>query len=116
MDKDIGRQMSARDADAREARAPVWSRDGTEIFYQSGGAVMSVPVSTDGGFTSGSSEVVFNGTLWPFVGEGQHYEVHPDGRRFLRIRREVRMDSEGAANEVVVVENWFEEVRERVGN
>ena len=113
---DIGRQTSAPNADAREARAPVWSRDGTEIFYQSGGAVVSVPVSTDGGFTSGSPEVVFRGTLWPFVGEGRHYDVHPDGRRFLRIRREVTGGSGPVANEVVVVQNWFEELRERVGN
>jgi hypothetical protein len=69
---DVGRQTSAPNADAREARAPVWSRDGTETFYQSGGAVVSVPVSTDGGFTSGSPEVV-------------------------------------------VVENWLEELRQRMG-
>ena len=78
--------------------------------------MVSVPVSTDGGFTSGSPEVVFRGTLWPFVGEGRHYDVHPDGRRFLRIRREVTGGSGPVANEVVVVQNWFEELRERVGN
>jgi len=65
---DVGRQTSAPNADAREPRAPVWSRDGTEIFYQSGGAVVSVP--------EGSGPV---------------------------------------ANEVVVVENWFEELSQRTG-
>ena len=55
---------------------------------------------------------------WPFVGEGRHYDVHPDGRQFLRIRREVTTGPGCAVNEVVVVvvENWFEELRERVGN
>ena len=34
---------------------PVWSRDGAEIFYLSGNALVRVPVSTEGAFTLGVS-------------------------------------------------------------
>ena len=111
---DIGRQISATNADAREARAPVWSRDGTELFYQSGTAVVSIPMTTEG-TPSGVPQEAFRGGAWPFVGEGRHYDVHPDGR-FLRIRLVAAADSDAPANELIVVQNWMELVRQRRGN
>ena len=38
------------------------------------------------------------------------YDVHPDGDRFLMIRRT------GGAGELIVVQNFFRELEERVGN
>jgi serine/threonine-protein kinase len=113
---DIGAQISAPGADPREARAPVWSRDGSKIFYQSGQAVVSVPVTTEGGFSAGSPQVAFSGTQWPFVGEGRHYDEHPDGQRFLRIRLEEATGSSAPADVLIVVRNWMEELRQRTGN
>ena len=99
---DIGQQIDAQNADPREGRVPLWSRSGDELFYQSGGAVVAIPVATVGGFTSRAPFVAFTGTGWPWVGEGRHYDVHPDGR-FIRIRRDAASQS---TNELVVVLNW----------
>jgi len=113
---DVGQQTSAANADPREARAPVWSRDGREILYQSGSAVVSVPVSTEGTFTVGAPRIAFQSAGWPLAGEGRHYDMHPDGQRVLRIRVGATEDAAGPANELVVVLNWLELLLQREGN
>ena len=40
------------------------------------------------------------------------YDIHPDGDRFLLVRGGRR----GGFGDVFIVTNWFEELRERVGN
>ena len=56
---DIGPMSGIANSDPREARSPVWSRDGSEIFYRSGSAVLRVPVGSEDTFTPGAPEVVF---------------------------------------------------------
>ena len=50
---DIGPMSGIRNSDPREARSPVWSRDGSEIFYRSGNAVLRVPVGSEDTFPRG---------------------------------------------------------------
>ena len=60
---------------------PVWSRDGREIFYRSGNRMMSVPVSTAGGFTAGHPVILFERKFAAFFSTiGRSYDVGPDGR------------------------------------
>ncbi len=66
---------------------PRWSRDGTELFYRNGGALMVVPVQTGPGFTAGSPQVLFAGQYFGNVGQGERsYDVSPDGQRFLFLK------------------------------
>jgi serine/threonine-protein kinase len=96
---------------------PVWARDGTELFYIDGSGMMTaVAVETDGGFRVGEREELFSvpernidiQVNYPF------WDVTPDGQRFIM----ARFDLEGSApvNDVIIVENWFEELTARVGN
>jgi Tol biopolymer transport system component len=59
--------------------APVWSRDGREIFYHAGGKLMAVSVSmTAGTPTIGQATTLFN---LPVNLQGSNdYDVSPDGR------------------------------------
>ena len=93
---------------------PLWSRDGTELFYKNGtGELVAAGITTDPGFAVVERNVLFS------VAEYQRgdefcchptYDVHPDGERFIMIRRV------GARGELVLVQNFSTELRERVGN
>ena len=107
-DVDRGR-WSVADEDAR---VPVWSPDGRELFYYNGQAVMSVPVATEP-FAFGDAEVVFEGQfVMGTLGSG--FSVSPDGQRFLMVRSLRGQTDSGPAPEVVLVQNWFEELRRLV--
>jgi len=82
---------------------PLWARDGQELFYRSGGAVIAVPVQTDPNFTVGNPQVLFEGDYHLAPG-GPNYDVSPDGERFLMIR-----GVEGTS-QLTVVLNWFSEL------
>ena len=71
---------------------------------------MVVSAQTSPSFSAGRPEVLFNG---PYLlsGEGRNYDISPDGQHFLMIKMEgVAADPEAAA-EIVVVQNWFEELK-----
>ena len=88
--------------------APVWSPDGRELFYrrQDDGAMMVVTIDADPVFTPGSPRVLFEGR-YVLGGPWRHYDVAPDGQRFVMIKDATR-DGPGPA--LVAVLNWFEEL------
>jgi len=94
---------------------PVWARNGRELFYRSGDAVMSVPVETGASFVSRNPVVLFTGEFAPSIG-GRNYDVSPDGQRFLMLK----VGASGADAQdippvrITVVLNWFEELRRLV--
>ena len=90
---------------------PRWSRNGDELFYRSGTRVMRVPIETEPAFEPGASEVLIDG---PYRGR-DHYDVAPDGQRFLMVKVDQGDGSEAGARAVLVfVQNWFQELTERV--
>jgi serine/threonine-protein kinase len=99
--------------------SPLWSRDGTELFYRSGDAVMAVPVKTGTGFSFGTPETLFRGK---YVSAGfvvsalelNPWDIGPDGR-FLMMKESMAAASElGGPRKINVVVDWFEEMKERV--
>ena len=95
---------------------PVWSKDGSEIFYLESGApnrLISVTVDSDGNsFSFGARSRVMD---WPYVGigniQGRPYDVSLDGQRFLALRDR---SSDQTTVRVIVVQNWFEELERLV--
>ena len=85
---------------------PLWARNGRELFYRDGDALIVVSIQTDSSFTQGNPEVVFEDK---YVGglTGRSYDISPDGERFLMIRQ--AGDASGMA-QIIVVQNWFEEL------
>lgn len=90
-------------------REPVWSSDGTELFYRHGDAMMAVPVEIDRTFAAGQPVELFEGRYAAEYRGAPHYDVGPDGR-FLMV--ELEAPSEPVRLDVVV--NWFEEVKRLV--
>ena len=88
---------------------PLWSRDGRELFYCLTGECWVVPVETEGDFRQGAPELLFRGEFF-FQTGGRTYDVSPDGKRFLMIKASATT-VEGSQPDVVMVENWFEELK-----
>ena len=86
---------------------PVWSRSGTELFYRDGAdQLVSAQVSTGGGFSIASRSPLFSASGY-LRGDGHPmYDVAPDGDRFVMLARAPVQ----ALAELVIVQNWFEEL------
>ena len=93
----------------------MWSRDGRELFFiAENGALMSVRVGEGSAWTAGTpNQVVRPGYFHGNFAAAATYDVSPDGKRFLMIRRR---DDEAAATPItlVVVQNWFEELKAKL--
>lgn len=90
---------------------PLWSRSGDAIFYvNNADEMVEARVSTAPAFT-----ILDRQTLFPIGPEFRQsdeytlYDVSPDDRRFLMLRREAR-----ETRELILVLNWLEALRERV--
>ncbi len=95
---------------------PRWEGSGRELFYtRLDGTLMSVPVGLGPTFTWGTSTPLLRGPYFagPAVLSSGTYDVTPDGRRFLMLRRggpEQRFEPPT----VIVVKNWIEELKRLV--
>ena len=93
-------------------RQPVWSRDGLELFYRDfSGALLAVPVTLASRFSAGRPVTLFDGGGFSGAGPtgtSQTYDVAKDGR-FLMLKT-----AAGAHTSLVIVHNWFEELKRLV--
>jgi Tol biopolymer transport system component len=90
---------------------PMWNPNGRELFYRSGGKMMAVDIATQPSFASGKPRMLFEGQYSPAPGATPNYDVSPDGQRFLMLKP---VEQAQAATQIVVVQNWFEELKQKV--
>ena len=101
-----------RQVSTNGGREPVWAHSGRELFYvNSANELVAVQVSTDPVFALGQQEVLFSVAAYMRNPAYALYDVSPDDRRFVMLRIGGRENT--AASELILVENWFEELRER---
>jgi serine/threonine-protein kinase len=86
---------------------PHWSADGRELYYRNNTRLMSVPVGGQGALNPQAPAEVFDGVHDFRSDSGLSYAVDPKGGRFLMIR----LSDESAVSSIVVVLNWFDELR-----
>jgi Tol biopolymer transport system component len=91
---------------------PRWRSDGKELYYREGTTLMAVSVSTESTFTRGQPQQLFES---PDLGTGilARYDVSADGQRFVTIAPVEDGDEEAAAPKIRIVQNWYEEFRDR---
>ncbi len=89
---------------------PRWAHSGRELFFKSHGQLMSLPVRPGAGFSPGSARPLFPVGQYADAINRQQYDVSPDDRRFLMIRR----PASSGRQEVVLVEHFFEDLRSKV--
>ncbi|MFC1639843.1 TolB family protein, partial [Gemmatimonadota bacterium] len=92
----------------------MWSHSGREIFYiDGGGQMVAAEVATSPVFEVRSRNVLFDPSSWRIDAQfSQYFDVSLDDQGFLMVRKVGGDD----APEVILVENFFEELKERVGN
>ena len=88
---------------------PRWSDDGKELFYVEENTLIAVEVSTAPGFSTGRATRLFEDPS--FAGPRPDYDVSADGQRFVMI--ETLEAEPGKKPSIHIVENWFEEFRQR---
>jgi serine/threonine-protein kinase len=102
---------------------PAWSRDGRELFYiaPSGGVqndptnrvdgmLTAVPIEPGVEFRFGAGVPLFNVGRYVAAGHTRSYDVSRDRKRFLFLRQQTL----STTPDVVVVINWFEELKARM--
>jgi serine/threonine-protein kinase len=88
--------------------SPVWAPDGSELFYSNGMEMLVVEITPDPNFSVGKPQPLFDVTKFSVGGNfGPGYDVTPDGQRFVILKK-----SEKPEVELVVVQNWFEELQQ----
>jgi len=92
---------------------PVWSLDGSELFFQSadGRRLYAVEIAAGPGLEIGDQHLLFEGSFEVSHESALSFDLSPDGRRFLMRQRP---EGEMVARELVLVLDWFTEL-ERLG-
>jgi serine/threonine-protein kinase len=87
-------------------REPVWSRDGTKLYYRDDRHIVEARLTTTPTFAVTSRQTLFDDTFLraPFHA---NYDVSPDGEHFLFLKATDNAD-------LIVVHNWISEVRARL--
>ena len=94
---------------------PAWARNGRELFFLDGSnALTAVPVQTSGPTFRGGTPTKLFDTKYSEPNPARHYDVSPDGRRFLMIKDSTTADAKVAPANMVVVLNWQEELKRLV--
>ena len=79
-------------------------------------SLIAAEVETDQGFRVLQRETLFVLETGIVSDPGvSHYEISPDDQRFLMIRLTLTVET-GESGRFILVENWFEELREQMGN
>jgi serine/threonine-protein kinase len=94
---------------------PLWARNGQELFYLTAtGALMRVGVARGPTWAATAPTRLFEGRYGAAAfHSGRTYDVSPDGRRFLMVKAAAG-DPNATPASIVVVLNWFEELKQRV--
>jgi eukaryotic-like serine/threonine-protein kinase len=89
--------------------SPRWSRSGRELFFESGGMLVTVAVPAGPALAPGPPRALFALAGFRVARNRPQYDVAPGDQRFVMIR-----EPGSAAREVVYVENWFTELEKRM--
>jgi len=90
---------------------PIWNPHGKELFYRSGEKMMAADIAMQPSFSAGKPKMLFQGPYLPSAITYPYYDVSPDGQRFLMIKLD---EQTSALTQIVVVQNWFEELKQKV--
>ena len=91
---------------------PIWAPDGSALYFADRPNFMKVDVVTEGTFSFEQPTILFSYSYDSGGGVDTGYTIHPDGDRFLFAQG----GSGGGFGDVYIVTDWFEELRQRMGN
>jgi eukaryotic-like serine/threonine-protein kinase len=98
---------------------PLWSRDGRELFWRSGDAIMAAAVKTDPSFRFEKPEIIFRGKFVSSSSDYPHpannpWDISLHGERFLMMKETGSTESSAQGpRKINVILNWFEELKQK---
>jgi len=101
---------------AAGGRCPLWGTNGREFFYvDKRSQLVAVAIRTEPTFEVGAAAVLFDMSTYSSSLGQRALAVHPDGARFLLLKTsEPQEEEDTAERRIVVVLNWFEELKAEV--
>jgi len=88
---------------------PTWSRSRRELFYRGeDGRIMVVGYNVEGDSFRAEKSRVWSPGLVPLRVDNRTYDMHPDGERVAVLKAS---EDEAGRNHVIVIQNFFEELR-----
>jgi hypothetical protein len=97
-------------------RVPVFSRDGSELFFLDREGLAAAPITYEPTLRVGTPRRLFasRAYMWEFF--GRPWDEDPNGQRFLMIHTPdaARAEGQPPTERIDVVLNWFEELKSRV--
>ena len=102
----VGEDSAPLTVSAAGGIEPLWSRDGTELFYRDArGGMMTVATGGPHRFQPGVPRLLFRNDGFAMQDFYRSYDVTPDGKRFVMVR------SGGSdANAITIVFSWRQEL------
>jgi hypothetical protein len=89
---------------------PVWSHSGKELFYRSAQeSLVTIAVRPGATFTFEQPKALFSTAPYVAAAPIASFDVSPDDRRFLLLRE----TAPNERNELIVVQNWTQEMKTR---
>jgi hypothetical protein len=96
---------------------PKWSRDGKMLYYRTNNTnsrIMVVAYTVSGDMFRAEKPQLWSTGQFTDRGLGVYnFDLHPDGKRFAVLRAPGTGEA-AVMNKVVIVQNWFEELKAKV--
>ena len=94
---------------------PIWSRTGRELLFGTPDNRQMLAVSVQSGLTlaAGRPQALFEFAMMPPRAGTRPYDMGPDGRFFI-IRNAQTEAGDAAPLDMILVQNWFEELKRLV--
>jgi len=110
-----GAEAGRRQVSAGGGGEPLWAHSGRELFYRSAtGHMVAVPVTTSPALTVGPEKALFVDSIYMHAPSYRGYDVTRDDKAFVMLRL-LPDPSRAPTGRLVFVENWFVELRAKMG-
>jgi Tol biopolymer transport system component len=91
---------------------PLWARDSKQLFYRWEDQLWVVDVRTESGFTTSKPRLLFDKPGYSASFPIRGYDLSLDSQQFLMVKLEERKPA--PVTEMILVQNWFEELKRLV--
>ena len=100
---------------------PVWGPSGSELYYRQEGELLLVPVElASPSLSVGTPRTVFDDPFRRDTGGASggmaNYDIAPNGEAFVMVEDASSAGGSALTPQLYLVTNWFEELRQRMGN
>jgi Tol biopolymer transport system component len=98
---------------SRGGSKPLWAKNSKEIFFWGPTDMMTVALDTQPEFVPGLPEALFDHQDKYALTQIPHFDVDPAGGRFIMVKKP--SDESTLTDRIIVVQNWLDEVTQKVG-